>query len=101
MPLADIQQRGELSHSQARIAAQPRGSAGKNWILAILAQILKKKTFDAGDPFAAAAALHHPFLQQRDIIILENVTQSDLYVQELMHGGPRQSGGGLGLEFGR
>ena len=52
VPLADIQQRGEFSYAQARIAAQPRGSAGKNRIFAILTQVLKKKAFDAGDPFA-------------------------------------------------
>src|SRR5882762_2038727 len=97
LPLADIQERGEFSHAQARSAAQPRGSAGKNRILAILTQILKKKTFDAGDPFAAAAGLHHPFLQQGDIVILENVAQSDLDVHEFMHRRPRQPGGALGL----
>src|SRR5258706_5396114 len=88
----------EFSDAQARIAAQPRRSAGKNQILAILTQILKKKTFDAGDPFAAAAGFHHPFLQQGDIVILENVAQSDLDVHEFMHGRPRQPGGALGLE---
>src|SRR5258707_1797027 len=96
--LADIQERGEFSHAQARIAAQPRGSAGKNRLLAILTEILKKKVFDACDPFAAAAALHHPFLQQGDIVIPENVAQSDLDVDKLMHGRPRQLGGALGLE---
>src|SRR5258705_1237954 len=96
--LADIQERGEFSYAQARIAAQPRGSAGKNRLLAILTEILKKKAFDAGDPFAAAAALHHPFLQHGDIVIPENVAQSDLDVDELMHGRPRQPGGALGLE---
>src|ERR1700730_12529010 len=60
--------------------------------------MLKEKTFDAGDPFAAAAGLHHPFLQQGDIAIPKNVAQSDLDVHELMHGRPRQPGGGLGLE---
>src|SRR3984893_16817642 len=98
VPLADTQLRGEISYAQARIAAQPRGGAGKSRTLAILTQILKKKTFDAGDPFAAAAGLHHLFLQQGDIVILENVTQSDLDVHELMHGRPGQPGGALGLE---
>src|SRR3984893_8620752 len=98
VPLADTQLRGEFSYAQAGIAAQPRGSAGKSRILAILTQILKKKTFDAGDPFAAAAGLHHLFLQQGDIVILENVTQSDLDVHELMHGRPGQPGGALRLE---
>ena len=41
--LADVQYRGELSHAQAGIAAQPRGSAGKNRLLAIFTEILKKK----------------------------------------------------------
>src|ERR1700730_6891193 len=98
VPLADTQQRGEFSNAQPRIAAQPRRSVRKNRILAVLTQILNKKTFDAGNPFAAAAGLHHPFLEQGDIVILENVTQSDLDVHEFMHGRPRQPGGGLGLE---
>jgi len=96
--LADVQYRGELSHAQAGIAAQPRGSAGENRLLAIFTEILKKKAFDARDPFAAAAGLHHPFLEQGDIVIPENVAQSDLDVDELMHGRPRQPGGALGLE---
>src|SRR3984893_2382166 len=96
--LADVQYRGELSHAQAGIAAQPRGSAGENRLLAIFAEILKKKPFDARDPFAAAAGLHDPFLQQGDIVIPENVAQADFDVDELMYGRPRQPGGALGLE---
>src|SRR5260370_1894631 len=80
------------------MAAQRRGSAGKNRLLAILTEILKKKAFDACDPFAAATGLHHPFLQQGDIVIPENVAQSDLDVDELMHVRPRQPIVALGLE---
>jgi hypothetical protein len=36
----------------------------KNRLLAILTEILKKKAFDACDSFAAAAGVHHPFLQR-------------------------------------
>src|SRR5258708_7530050 len=98
MPLADVQLRRKPSYAQRGIASQTLRSTARDRVRPALAQVSKQKTLDPREPRGAVRSFHQHFFQQGHVARLEEITQVDLFIYEVLHPLAHQASGGFRLE---